>query len=394
MVSLLSRLRALNKKCERKAKIGAERQTPIDQALFMNGKRLINGIHRDLIPVAATAAVLFLAGCASPKGPKTHVFFPPPPDEARIQFLTSFSSEEGLQGDRTFTDFVVGTEKYARPIVKPYGITTVPGKLYICDTVPATIEVVELGKRRMRYFKPAGDGTLGTPINIAVDADSTRYITDTKRGQVLVFQEENYVGAIGARDEMKPAGVALTKDRIYVTDLKNHSVRVYNKANRELLFSFPKADSDEKARLFAPTNVTIDKQGSVYVSDTGGFFVNVYDAEGNYLRTMGEQGLSPGKFSLPKGVAVDREGKTYVVDANTQVIQLFDPTGRILMYFGDPAQSGGGATSLPACIAIDYDNVRYFQSFAAPTFKLEYLIFITNQTGGHKISVFGFGRKK
>src|SRR6185369_3379857 len=118
----------------------------------------------------------------------------------------------------------------------------------------------------------------------------------------------------------------------YVTDLKNHCVRVYNKTSRELLFTFPKAGSDEKAKLFAPTNVAIDRQGRVCVSDTGGFYVNAYDAEGNYLRTMGEQGFTPGKFSLPKGVAIDHDGRTFVVDANTQVIQVFDPEGRILMF--------------------------------------------------------------
>ena len=354
----------------------------------------MNSFKRTSFTIANLVIIAVLAaGCATSNAPKTHVFFPPPPDEPRIQFLSSFASEEGLQGERTFTDFVVGSEKFARPIVKPYGIATSPGKVYVCDTVPATVEVIELGKRRIRYFKPAGDATLGTPINIAVDADGLRYITDTKRGQVLVFKGEDYLGALGTRDEMKPAGVALTRERIYVTDLKNHCVRVYNKVNRELLFTFPKAGDDEKSRLFAPTNVAIDNQGRVCVSDTGGFFVNVYEADGKYVRTLGEQGLSPGKFSLPKGVAVDREGRAYVVDANTQVVQLFDPEGRILMYFGDPAQTGGGATSLPAGIAIDYENGGHFQSYAAPGFKIEYLIWVTNQTGQHKVSVFAFGRK-
>lgn len=358
-------------------------------------KHFAGRASRHLVLLAGTAALFFLAGCASTKTPKSYVFFPPPPDEARIQFLTSFSSEQELQGNRTLTDFIVGKEKYARPIVKPYGIATAPGQILVCDTVPATVEVVDIGRRRMRYFKPVGDGTLGTPINIAVDRDGTRYITDTKRGQLLIYKEDAYLGGIGLRDEMKPTGVAVTKERIYVADMKNHCVRVYDKAKRELLFTFPKAgETNENARLFAPTNLAIDPKGNVYVSDTGGFAVNSYDAEGNYIRTFGEQGLSPGKFSLPKGVAVDRDGRVYVVDANTQVIQLFDAEGRVLMYFGDPGQTSGGATSMPAGIAIDYENVRTYQSLAAPGFKLEYLILITNQTGGRKVSVFGFGRKK
>lgn len=330
----------------------------------------------------------------TPKAAPPPLFFPLPPDPPRIQFLTSFSSEEGLQGERKFYTFIVGTEKIHRPIVKPYGIASSPGKIYIADTVPAVVEVADLKKRRMSYFQPGGDATLGLPINIAVDGDGTRYITDTKRNQVLVFRGDNFAGAIGKVDEMTPSGVALSGKRIYVTDLQNHCVRVYDKGSLNLLFTFPKAGGDKNAQLYSPTNVAIDPQGRVYVSDTGAYRVNLYDADGKYLRSIGRQGLEPGTFARPKGIAVDREGRLYVADANTQVIQLFDDQGRLLMYFGDPLSTSGAATCMPAGIAIDYDNVSQFQRFVAPGFSVEYLILLVNQFGDHKISVFGFGQKK
>src|SRR5690348_1712295 len=55
--------------------------------------------------------------------------------------------------------------------------------------------------------------------------------------------------------------------------------------------------------------------------------------------------------------------------------------------------AGPGSTSLPAGVWVDYDHVKYFQQYAAPGFKVEYLIFVTNQYGDHKVSVYGFGRK-
>jgi hypothetical protein len=42
---------------------------------------------------------------------------------------------------------------------------------------------------------------------------------------------------------------------------------------------------------------------------------------------------------------------------------------------------------------VDYDNVKYFEKFVAPGQKLEYLIYVTNQVGPNKVSVFGFLRK-
>lgn len=355
--------------------------------------------RRLTIAVGLTAALLVAPGHAkASKDDGKPVFFPPAPDEPHIQYLTSFSSDDelaDLAGKRGFFNFIVGAAKGVHPIVKPYGIVTSPGKIYTCDTVGSTVEIADLSARKMSFFSPAGNGALGLPVNMAVDTDGTRYIADTKRQQVLVYKEDNFAGAIGKGNEIKPGGVALTGNRIYVTDLQNHCVRVYDKADRKELFTFPKAgESNKAAQLYSPTSIAIDPKGRVHVSDTGGFFVNVYDAEGKYLRTIGGQGLQPGKFALPKGVAVDHEGLAYVVDATTQVVQIFDAEGRILMYFGDPTTNKGGSTSLPAGVAVDYDNVKYFQRFVAPGFNLEYLVLVANQTGIHKVSVFGFGHKK
>jgi sugar lactone lactonase YvrE len=356
--------------------------------------------RRSLAPVlkivATLTLVLGLAGCAtSPRTPPNHIYFPPPPDEPRIQFLTSFSSEKGFSGTTRFLDFVVGADKRDSVFAKPYGIALQRGELYVCDSVPAVLEILDLAKGRLRYFGSSGEGRMRLPINVAVDADGVRYVTDTTRGQVLIYSaSDRYLGAIGKKDELKPVGIAVAGDRLYVTDLKNHRVLVYDKAKRELLFSLPRDPADAKARLLSPTNLAIDRAGRIYVSDTGGFFIQVYAADGTHLRMIGEQGLSPGNFALPKGIAVDRENRVYVVDAATQVIQLFDAEGRILMYFGNPKLDGPGGTDLPAGIAVDYDHLKYFQKYAAPDFKVEYLIFITNQYGNHKVSVFGFGHKK
>jgi DNA-binding beta-propeller fold protein YncE len=355
--------------------------------------RFLNSV---VIIALVVAMSLFLIGCATGKkksaGP---VFFPPPPDEPHLQFLTSFDSEAALGGSGGFTEFVVGKDKAGKPIVKPYGMTPTPNWLYICDTQIGALEIVDLARKRMRYFTPEGQGQLGIPVNVAIDADGTRYITDTKRGQVVVFTaEDEYRGSIGAKDEMKPAGIGVSKDRIYVTDLKNHSVRIYNKADRKLLFSVPREGDDPRARMYSPTNLAIDKDGKVYVSDTGDFSVKVLDADGKYLKTIGQAGMAPGTLAFCKGVAVDREGRVYIVDAKTQVVQLFDKDGGLLMYFGDASSGGPGSTALPAGVAVDYDNVKHFAKFAVPNFKIEYLVYLVNQVGKHKISVFGFGQKK
>jgi DNA-binding beta-propeller fold protein YncE len=145
--------------------------------------------------------------------------------------------------------------------------------------------------------------------------------------------------------------------------------------------------------LFSPTNVAVDDKERIYVSDSGGFTVKVYDSDGGLLRSFGDLGVTPGQFTMPKGIGADREGRIYVVDAATPVVQLFDAEGRLLMWFGEPKSSGAAGLYLPAGLTIDYDNVSFFQKYVAPGYKLEYLILLTNQVGPQKVSVFGFIKK-
>jgi DNA-binding beta-propeller fold protein YncE len=373
--------------------------------------------------LAAGAFPLLLSvGCATAPAPKQRadIFFPPPPAAARLQYLTSFSSEKDLGGGPSrFATFIVGKEPPRKPIGKPYGVALRDGKLYVCDTGSSLIEILDLQKKELRYFEPKGQGTLRTPVNIAVDRDGTRYVADTGRGQVVIFAaDDRYLGAIGEKvhraakahakaptapetaaiervDEMKPTDVAIAGDRLFVSDLMNNRVRVYDKADRKLLFTIPAdpAAEEPQARLYAPVNLAVDAQRRLYVTDIGSFRVQQYSPEGKYLRTIGSLGDRPGEFARPKGIAVDREGRVYVVDAASQVVQIFDADGKLLLFFGEPEGSPVGL-NLPAKVAIDYDHVGLFQAYVAPDFQVEYLVIVTNQYGDRKVSVFGFGGRK
>jgi DNA-binding beta-propeller fold protein YncE len=343
--------------------------------------------------LAACLALGLAAGCATKTpSPKTYTFFPPSPDEPRIQFLAEFNSDADLGRGHSFADFVTGVKTTTDPLVKPYGLAVHDGKVYVCDTVSDMIMVFDFKTRRASYFAPQGEGKLRLPINITIDQDGTRYVADTGRAQVLVYGPNGtFIAAVGKKDEMKPSDVAIAGDRLYIADLENHCVKVYGKGDLKFRFSIPAGAPGKEGRLLSPTNLAVDQEHNrLLVSDTGGTTVQVYDLEGKYLRSIGHAGVAPGMFARPKGVAVDRQGLAYVVDASTQVVQLFDPEGRLLMYFGQAGASTQGEVVLPAVVKLDYDNLAYFQKFVAPGRKLDYLIFVTSQVGSQKVSVYGF----
>jgi sugar lactone lactonase YvrE len=345
----------------------------------------------------AGCLLLAAAGCTTTKKaePKPFTFFPSAPDEPRLQFLTAFESDATLGKSRRFIDFIVGDPPPSPPLVKPYGLAVHDGQVFVCDTVSYVIQIFDFKNKRSAIFNPKGEGKMQLPINITIDADGTRYVADTGREQVLIYNAQGvFLSAMGKKDEMKPSDVAISADRLYITDLAHHAVRVYNKATRSFLFSIPADEKNTAAKLFQPTNLALDQQGHLLVSDTGGNVVQIYDVDGKFIRTIGRQGVAPGLFARPKGISVDREGHVYVVDAATQVVQIFDMEGHLLLFFGLAGATTQGEVVLPAAVEVDYDSVPLFQKYVAPAYQCDYLVFVTSQFGGQKVSVYGYLKKK
>jgi DNA-binding beta-propeller fold protein YncE len=293
--------------------------------------------------------------------------------------------------DRSFLRSLVGEEEEpeTRMVVKPYGVAINRGRIYICDTVLGGLEIVDLVDRTFDYFQPRGVGQLQKPINCSVDPEDRRlFVTDTGRGQVVVFDSAGtYVGGFGEGEGHVPVDLFVTPDALWVADLEAAEVRAYDKVTFQELTTLPADVSSDDNRLFQPTNLWVEGD-RVYVSDFGDFKVKVYDRAGNFLGSVGSYGQQLGQFVRPKGVAVDREGILYVVDAGFENVQVFDPEGNLLMFFGGPYQ-GPGDMWLPAKVIVDYENVEIFRPMVDPSFDLEYLILVTNQYGPDKIGVYG-----
>ena len=320
------------------------------------------------------------------------LFLPLPPNEPRLQFLTKFSSALDISTEKKgFRDFVFGGEdKEAQLVQKPYGLAVHEGAIYVVDTRGNGYGIFDLANSRSKLVRPTGAGALAKPINITIDTDGTRYITDTDREQVLVFSaDDRFLRAIGEPGQFKPVDVAIAGSRMYVTDIMNHQIHVLDKASGETIGTFGEAGS-EPGQLFHPTNLAIGNDGTIYVTDTSNFRLQQFDADGNFIRAIGTQGSRPGTFSRPKGIALDHEGHIYVVDAAFQNIQVLDADGGALMAFGEPGAERWNI-NLPTVVKIDYQNVQYFEKFAAPNFEIEYLVFVASQYGLNRVVVFGYG---
>ena len=349
------------------------------------------------IIIVAVLTGIMLSSCSHSKLNKIssnyYKVFPEPPDTARIQYLTSFSNSTDVTGGRSgFMKYIMGEEEML-PIIKPYGIVSRKGKLYICDSMLGGLEIIDLNKNSFEYFIPKGKGQLKKPINCFVDINGNLYVADSERRQVVKFDSRGkYVNAYGDPNTIKPTDVFVYEGKIYVSDVKNHLIKVFSNDNSNSIKEFPKVLKQSPEYLYSPVNIFIYEK-KIYVSDIGDTKIKIFDLDGKFISSTGGYGKQTGQFVRPKGIAVDRNEMLYVVDAAFENVQMFDKDGNLLMFFGGKYKETGDMW-LPAKIALDYENLDYFKQYVKDEFNLKYLIFVTNQYGPDKVSVYGFVEPK
>jgi len=325
--------------------------------------------------------------------PSVAAYYPPPPDTTRIQFLTSLNGSASIVKKQSgFTRFLVG-EKPEKPIIKPYGIASYPGKIYVCDADVGGIEIIDLENNSFEYFIPKGKGKFSHAHNCCIDEVGNLYVADIKRRQIIVFDSSGtYLNSFGEPAPFMPTDIAVSDSIIFVLNMKNHEVIAYDKINFSRLYSFPESETGKQDYLYSPLNMFVD-DSIVYISDVGESKIKKYTYDGRFLNSFGSYGRGMGQFVRVKGVAVDRESRIYAVDASFENVQVFNDKNELLMFFGGSTKDPGGMW-LPAQVAIDYYNLEYFYQFVDPEYNLEFLIYVTNQFGPNKVNVYGFIKPK
>jgi DNA-binding beta-propeller fold protein YncE len=115
-----------------------------------------------------------------------------------------------------------------------------------------------------------------------------------------------------------PAAVATDKDgRIYVTESGNSRVQVFDAQGTSLKVIAPTGQE----ALKQPCGVAVDAQDRVWVADQGN---NRLVCFGPQTQVIGGAGTEPGQFNRPMHLSII-QGKLYVADSGNKRIQIFDP---------------------------------------------------------------------
>ena len=108
-----------------------------------------------------------------------------------------------------------------------------------------------------------------------------------------------------------------------------------------------KAGADGKVPPYNPTNLAIAPNGDVYVGDGyGSYYVNQYNAKGEYIRTFGGRGTGVGQLAEPHGIWVDeRVGRPGPSGVAGSILVVADRRNNRLQRFaldGTPIDTIGG----------------------------------------------------
>lgn len=87
-----------------------------------------------------------------------------------------------------------------------------------------------------------------------------------------------------------------------------------------------------------PTGGAVDGQGNLYIADTGGHQIHVYDSQGQLTRSLGGFGSELGQLYEPRGVAADAQGNLFVADTWNARIVKYGPDGRPVASWGSGDQ--------------------------------------------------------
>ncbi len=207
--------------------------------------------------------------------------------------------------------------------------------------------------------------TMGPAASVAVDPRGHLFVFN--RGpQALVEFDENgkFIRAFGEGIFTRAHGLRLdSQGNFWVTDVGAHTVMKLSPRGDVLLTLGTKG---QPGVLNEPNDIAIGSGGDIFVAQGHGGpdpRVVKFDRTGKFIRSWGGKGTEPGKFQVAHSVVVDAKGLVWVADRENQRIQIFDADGtfvREMKYAG-----------LPCGLHVGAENIYMVNGFAGQLLQLD-----------------------
>lgn len=222
-------------------------------------------------------------------------------------------------------------------LAKPMGVgMDSDGNVYVSDAKKAAVYVFDKDLRPLHQLGEGG--TLSRPSGLSVNDKLKRlYVADSRNHNIVVFDlsdKSKPPVAIGSRGTGEgqfnfPVDVAIdSKDNLIVSDSLNARIQILDKDGR---FISKFGERGSGLGFFKMIKgVAVSKDDNIYVVDGQGDDFSIFKEDGTYLLTVGgtfstkttrKPGI--GGLFIPSDVFIDKNNTVYITDSMNRRFQVY-----------------------------------------------------------------------
>jgi hypothetical protein len=188
---------------------------------------------------------------------------------------------------------------------------------------------------------PPGVSFDGATASVAVDPKGHVFVLTRGNPALYEFDDHGkFIRSFGNGLFARSHGLHIDSEgNLWATDVNANTVLKINREGRVLL------TIGKNGELNQPTDVATASNGDLFITQghtpgpMGDPRVLKFDKNGKFIKSWGGKGKEPGKFDVAHGIAIDAKGLLWVADRENQRIQIFDADGKFireLKYAGLP----------------------------------------------------------
>jgi outer membrane protein assembly factor BamB len=213
-----------------------------------------------------------------------------------------------------------------------------------------------------------GSEKIDQPHGMALAPDGNLWIAEGGKSRILIFSPDGaFIEAWGTAGPGEGefdfdlgtadggyGGVAFDRDgNIFVADSGNYRIQKFDR-NRNFLTAWGSQGTGD-GTFQMPVTVAADSQGNVYVSDGGG--IQKFSGNGEYLGRIGSWGNDDSQYLCTAILGIDARDNIYVPDCTNNRVMKFAPDGSLLMTFGAMGQDPGQFSNQAGVVVDDAGRI-------------------------------------
>ncbi|XP_066305344.1 uncharacterized protein [Branchiostoma lanceolatum] len=254
----------------------------------------------------------------------------------------------------------------------PRGVAVSGNDIFVADTGNKQVQVHSMDGVYLRHFStivPGTGGMLMKPFDVSIrySYGGNLWVIGRGRSADYVVQystDGKAVSKFGLPMSGDYRGIAVDmRNNILVTEASHVQCEVHVfRPDGKRVRRFRHQDSG----MQQPEYITVDRKGSILLTDSTTHSVYVFDEFGKFLFKFGGEGSGKGQLLCPNGICTDSSGNIIVADCRNSRVQIFTSDGEYVRHVDNGCWTEGVAIGPHGHLVVTnfYDHTvsvyRYF----------------------------------